>query len=55
VAKLAKKHDAEMVLNTDAHEPSDLITEEQARKIVLGAGLNGDDFDRMQKNAESFL
>lgn len=55
VAKLAKKHGAEMVLNTDAHEPSDLITEEQAREIVLGAGLNEDDFDRMQKNAESFL
>ena len=55
VAKLAKKHGAELVLNTDAHEPSDLITEEQARQIVIGAGLNEDDFDRMQKNAETFL
>jgi histidinol phosphatase-like PHP family hydrolase len=55
VAKLAKEHGAELVLNTDAHEPSDLITEEQAIQIVLGAGLNKDDFDRMQKNAESFL
>ncbi len=55
VARLAKKHGAELVLNTDAHEPSDLITEEEARQIVLGAGLNEDDFDRMQKNAESFL
>jgi putative hydrolase len=55
VAKLAGKHGAELVLNSDAHEPSDLITEQQARQIVLGAGLSQDDFERMQKNAESLL
>jgi histidinol phosphatase-like PHP family hydrolase len=55
VAKLARKHGAELVLNTDAHEPSDLITEQQARQVALGAGLTQDDFDRMQKNAESLL
>ncbi len=55
VAKLAKKHGAELVLNTDAHEPSDLITEQQARQIALGAGLDADDFKRMQENAKSFL
>jgi len=42
-------------LNTDAHEPSDLINDEQARQIVLGAGLSEDDFVQMQKNAESLL
>jgi len=55
VAKLAKKHGAELVLNTDAHAPSDLITPKQAEQIALGAGLDGDDFKRMQKNAKSFL
>lgn len=55
VAQLAKKHGAELVLNSDAHEPSDLITEQQAIRIVLGAGLSQDDFVQMQKNAESFL
>ena len=55
VAKLARKNGAELVLNTDAHEPSDLITEQQARQIVLGAGLSQDDFERMQKNAESLI
>ncbi len=55
VAKLARKQGAELILNSDAHEPSDLITEQQAREIVLGAGLSQDDFERMQKNAESFL
>lgn len=55
VAKLARKHGAELVLNTDAHEPSDLINEKQAKQIALGAGLDEDDFDRMQKNAKTFL
>jgi len=39
VAKLAKKHGAGLVLNSDAHEPSDLITPKQAEQIALGAGL----------------
>ena len=55
VAKLAKKLGARLVLNTDGHEPSDLITDEQARRIVLGAGLEESDFERMQANAESLL
>ena len=55
VAKLAKKHGAELVLNTDAHAPSDLITPKQAEQIALGAGLDADDFKRMQKNAESLI
>jgi putative hydrolase len=55
VAKLAKKHGAKLVLNTDAHEPSDLIDDQQAKQIVLGAGLSEADFDRMQKNSESLL
>jgi histidinol phosphatase-like PHP family hydrolase len=55
VAKLAKKLGAPLVLNSDAHEPSDLVTRQQAMKIALGAGLNETDFERMQKNAESFL
>jgi histidinol phosphatase-like PHP family hydrolase len=55
VARMAKKHGAELVLNTDAHAPSDLITPKQAEQIALGAGLDEEDFKRMQKNAKSFL
>jgi putative hydrolase len=55
VAKLAKKYGAKLVLNTDAHEPSDLINEKLARQIALGAGLDEGDFLEMQKNAETFL
>jgi histidinol phosphatase-like PHP family hydrolase len=55
VAKLAKKHGAPLVLNTDAHEPSDFITDEKAIRIILGTGLGEDDFGQMQKNAGRLL
>lgn len=55
VAKTAKKHGAKMVLNTDSHEPSDLITVEFAGRVALGAGLGPEDFDDMQKNARALL
>jgi histidinol phosphatase-like PHP family hydrolase len=51
VAKLARKEGAGLVYDTDAHAPSDLTAEEEARKIVIGAGLSGDDFTIMQNNA----
>ena len=55
VAQLAKKHGAALVLNSDAHRPSDLITLEGARHIALGAGLSEKDFEQMQKNAASLV
>ena len=39
VAKLAMEHGARMVVNTDAHSPDDLLTEEFARIVALGAGI----------------
>lgn len=55
VAKLARKHGAEMVIDTDTHEPGDLINQDQALRVVLGAGLSENDFQAMQKNASKFL
>jgi histidinol phosphatase-like PHP family hydrolase len=55
VAQLAQRLGAPLVLNSDAHEPSDLVTRQQAMKIDLGAGLTETEFERMQKNAETFL
>ena len=39
LAKLAMEHGAWMVVNTDAHSPGDLLTEEFARTVALGAGI----------------
>jgi histidinol phosphatase-like PHP family hydrolase len=55
VARLAKKIGARLLLNTDSHSPSDLISGEDAKKVVLGAGLSLQDFDTMQKDAMEFV
>ncbi len=55
VARLARSIGAKLVINTDSHSPSDLITDEQALRIVTGAGLGSDDFVTMQHNAEALI
>lgn len=55
VAGLAQKTGARLVINTDAHDPGDLIGEKQAIRVVRGAGLTEKDFELMQKNASRFI
>lgn len=55
VARMCKKLGVNMVLNTDSHSPSDLISDEMAMKIAIGAGLTEEDFRRINKNAEEIL
>jgi putative hydrolase len=43
VARLALEAGARMVVNTDAHDPSDLITEETALMVARAAGLSEKD------------
>jgi len=55
VASLAKEMGARLIFNTDAHSPSDLVTEAEALRVVMGAGLSEDDFRIMQKNARELV
>jgi len=55
VGMMAKQIGAPLVFNTDAHRPSDLVTEEEARRVIVGAGLTADDFYIMQQNALDFV
>jgi histidinol phosphatase-like PHP family hydrolase len=55
VGKLAEKHGAKLIFDTDSHSPSDLVSKEQARNVVLGAGLTAEAFDTMQQNAFELL
>ncbi|MFC1825887.1 histidinol phosphate phosphatase domain-containing protein, partial [Thermodesulfobacteriota bacterium] len=55
VARLAQKVGAQLVINTDAHAPQDLIDQNLAKQIVCGAGLTEQDFEGMQQNASVFL
>ncbi|MCS7149504.1 MAG: histidinol phosphate phosphatase domain-containing protein [Caldimicrobium sp.] len=49
VAKLALKHGVPLVINSDAHSPSDLLTQDLAFKIATGAGLSKDEVENLWK------
>ena len=55
VAKLALKYGARLVLNTDAHGPGDLITQDKANKVAFGAGLDNISIKEMIKNSTDRL
>lgn len=55
VGKIANEEGASLVINTDAHMPENLVTDDFAKKVVKGCGLKGEDFLKMQKNALKIL
>ncbi len=44
-----------LIINTDAHSPSDLIRREMAEKIILSAGLPDEMLEEVFKNSESLV
>jgi histidinol phosphatase-like PHP family hydrolase len=55
VVRTAKEVGAELVVNTDAHSPSDLITHQTALEIAMGSGLREDEAENILKNAYKFV
>lgn len=55
VAKLALEFGTKLVLDTDSHEPSDLITIEQASLVAKGAGIDQFNIDKMFANSEQLM
>ena len=53
VAKRAGETGAKLVIDTDTHEPGDLITDEFARNILLGAGLSMDAIAAIHQNSQN--
>ncbi len=51
VAKLSGKFNAKMVLNTDAHAPNELFTDELIDKTLKKAGIARPDYEAMKKNS----
>lgn len=43
VASVCREAGVRMFVNSDAHEPGDLLTEALARRVARGAGLNADE------------
>jgi histidinol phosphatase-like PHP family hydrolase len=52
VARKAAETGAKLVIDTDTHEPGDLITDEFARDILLGAGLSADAIAAVFQNSK---
>lgn len=55
VARMAQENGADLVINTDAHEPKDLISRDRAHVILAAAGLEEDGIQRAFANAEKLL
>jgi len=51
VAKLARECGAKLVIDTDTHEPGDLIADELAFNILLGAGLSKETCSEVLQNS----
>jgi histidinol phosphatase-like PHP family hydrolase len=52
VAKEAIKLGVHLVINTDAHSPADLITDETAKKILLAAGIDENRIESVFENSK---
>lgn len=55
VAKEAVKFGVQLVINTDAHSPGDLITKETAGRILLAAGVDAGRMDSIFENSKTLV
>ncbi|MGD9158603.1 MAG: histidinol phosphate phosphatase domain-containing protein [Desulfobacteraceae bacterium] len=55
VAKLALSAGVKMVLDSDCHEPENIMSEDFARKVVTGAGLPDDSLSAFLSNSRRLL
>lgn len=51
VARTSRETGARLVLDTDSHEPGDLVTDEFAGRVLLGAGLTEDEVAAVFRNS----
>lgn len=55
VAQLARKFNAQLVLNNDAHAPSDFVGSKMATNISRGAGLSDEEIAVMLENSQKLV
>jgi histidinol phosphatase-like PHP family hydrolase len=55
VAKEAIKFGVPLVINTDAHGPADLITDESAKEILLSAGIDKNRIESIFENSRALV
>ncbi len=55
IVKMAQEYGAKLVINNDAHAPSDILSPELVHKIALGAGMSDEQFQQAQNNAAQLV
>ncbi len=55
VVQVAQDAGASLIVNSDAHEPGDLLSKEMVEKVALGAGIDQTTFQQMLENAENLV
>jgi len=55
IARLAKEEGAKLVINNDAHSPTDLVSKDFAQKIILGAGITPPELESIFQNSQIIL
>jgi len=55
VVELARRFQARIVINNDAHEPGDLVSRDLRRKVALGAGLSAEECEQAEANAAALV
>lgn len=55
VAKIAMEVGADLIINTDSHEPEDLITLDWARIILRSAGITEDVIEKIFANSQKIV
>lgn len=55
VVALAREAGASMVIDSDAHSPSDILSPSWREKVAFGSGLTADDLERVNKTMISLV
>jgi putative hydrolase len=55
VVQLARKYGAKLVINNDAHAPSDLMSLEMACKVAQGAGMSNEEVSQARQNSADLV
>src|SRR5207237_1121259 len=53
VVALGRKHGNMLVIDSDAHEPGDLLSPEMHRRVGLGAGLSEEEYEEVRRKGET--
>jgi histidinol phosphatase-like PHP family hydrolase len=54
VVKMARENNARLIINSDAHSPSDILTPEFQKNVALGAGLDEEEYILVMEEVKKF-